>query len=95
MCCLQCNFISVGRVAVKDIVKFNSREASRQDEKGQTILRASKVRDLFLYTAKKYTLFMTTVNMIEIMKWHNLYEHLNASGLGKLSRTNLVTGLNL
>ena len=46
---LQCNFISVGRVAVKD-VEFNSREAPRINEEGKTVLCASKVGDLFLYT---------------------------------------------
>ena len=64
-------------------VKFNSKEATIIDEKGKTILRASKVGDLFLYTAKKNKLFMTTVNMSEVMKWHNSYGHLNVSGLGE------------
>ena len=58
-------------------------------------MRASKVGDLLLYTAKKNTLLMMTVNMSEVMKWHNHCGHLNVSGLGELSRNNLVTAPNL
>ena len=92
---LQCNFISVGRIAVKDVVKFNSREAKIMDENGKTILCAEKLGDLFLYTAKKNTLYMTTANIDEVMKWHNRYGHLNVAGLSELSRKKLVNGLNI
>ena len=70
-CCLYqiCNFISIGRGAT--II----------DEEGKTILCACKVGGLFLYTVKKNTLFMTTVNMREVMKWHNRYAHLNAHSI--------------
>ncbi|XP_073826918.1 uncharacterized protein [Musca autumnalis] len=45
---LQCNFISVGRVAAKNVVKFGKKCAQIID-KGEIVLTARKVGNLFLF----------------------------------------------
>lgn len=90
---LQCNFISVGKVAAKDIVKFNAREARILDSNGKTVLTAKKVGDLFLYASGKMNLFF--MNESESLKWHYRYGHLNVASLRQLSDENLVHGMKL
>lgn len=65
---IQWNFISVRKVAVEDVAKFESRAAKIIDKRGNTILLAEKVGDLFLYTKKKITLFCanTKTDMSEV-----------------------------
>lgn len=88
---LQCNFISVGRVANKAAVKFNGKGARVIDAKGKTVLYAKRVGDLFLYTtSKKKSFFM---NSNEALKWHYRYGHLNLNSLKKLVDEKLVHGM--
>lgn len=92
---LQCNFISVAKaVEFENTVEFNKDVVKVKDKHGGIILRANKVRDLFLFEIDNNKLFLTRKISDEAMKWHWRYGHLNFGSMRELVNKQLVHGVN-
>ncbi|XP_049318346.1 uncharacterized protein LOC105224069 isoform X1 [Bactrocera dorsalis] len=91
---LQCNFISVSKAVNSGYkVEFTRNEAMIKNKRGDVILSANKVCDLFIFEPNKNQLFFACKPNHEAMKWHSRYGHLNFASLRKLSNNNMVRGM--